>query len=87
MRDRTREAARGERGRLNIANISALSQRILPTLLSKFRAKFPEIEVRLFEMQREQQLVALEEGRVRVALFPNISGFSGRRRRHEWFRR
>ncbi|HEY0793520.1 MAG TPA: LysR substrate-binding domain-containing protein [Chthoniobacterales bacterium] len=77
--ERVKQATRGERGRLHIADISALSQSVLPALMSTFRAKFPDVEVRLFEMQRKEQLAALEEGRIHAGIFPAMNEPRGRR--------
>lgn len=66
-----KQVARGEQGELNLANIAALSQSVLPSLMATFREKYPQIEVRVFEMQRWEQLRALEEGRIHAGIFPN----------------
>lgn len=71
-RGRAREAARGERGRLNIANIAALSAEVLPRLLTSFRAQFPQVQISLVEMKRNEPLAALREGRIHVGIFPDL---------------
>lgn len=63
-------AKRGERERLHVANIAALSAGFLPGCLRAFRAEFPRVEVCLFEMERAEQLAALREGRIHLGLFP-----------------
>ncbi len=70
--ERTREAARGKLGRLNVANISSLSATVLPPLLSAFRKKFPQVQISLLEMKRNQPLAALSEGRIHVGIFPDL---------------
>jgi DNA-binding transcriptional LysR family regulator len=70
--ERAREAAAGKRGRLKIANIAALSVRVLPGLLCAFREEFPEVEVSLVEMKRGEPLPALREGRIHLAIFPDL---------------
>lgn len=67
---RAAAAARGERDRLNVATIAALSAGFLPSCLRAFRAEFPRVEVCLFEMERTEQLAALREGRIHLGLFP-----------------
>src|SRR5271157_3372800 len=42
---RAQEAARGSRGRLNVANIAAFSAGVLPRCLRAFREEFPEVEI------------------------------------------
>ena len=67
---RAQAAERGELNRLNLATIAALSAKFLPGCLRAFRAEFPQVEVGLFEMERTEQLAALREGRIHLALFP-----------------
>jgi DNA-binding transcriptional LysR family regulator len=77
--EQVQQATRGGSGRLNIGGVSALSQSVLPPLMSTFRARFPQIEVRVFEMQRKEQLVALAEGRIHAGFFPALNEPRGRR--------
>ncbi len=67
---RAQRAAGQERNQLNIATIAALSAAFLPGCLRAFRAEFPEVEVRLFELERAEQLAALREGRIHAGIFP-----------------
>ena len=46
----TREAANGARGPLNVANMAALSTRVVPPLLQLFRVLHPEVEVFMVEL-------------------------------------
>ena len=67
-----REAVNGKRGRLNVANIAALSTRVVPPLLQAFRARNPQVKVFLLEMGRTEQLAALHEGRIHVGIYPDL---------------
>lgn len=71
-RGRAREAARGERGRLNIANIPSLAASVLPGLLTAFRAQYPQVQISLIEMKRNEPLAALREGRIHAGIFPDL---------------
>ena len=68
-----REAAHGTRGRLNVADIAALSTRVVPPLLQAFRTRHPQVEVFMVELQRTEQVAALREGRVHVAIYPDLN--------------
>jgi DNA-binding transcriptional LysR family regulator len=57
-------AARGEVGTLGIAFFGTAFAPILPTLVQAYRRKFPNVEVRLLELNPDQQLVAFDEGRL-----------------------
>jgi DNA-binding transcriptional LysR family regulator len=71
-RQRAQEAARGSRGRLNLANIAAFSAGVLPDCLRAFREEFPQVEVYLVEMDRAEQLAALREGRIHLGIAPDL---------------
>jgi DNA-binding transcriptional LysR family regulator len=68
----TREAANGARGRLNVANIAALSIRVVPPLLHLFRVLHPEVKVFMIELERTEQVAALREGRIHVGIYPDL---------------
>ena len=68
----TRETANGAPGRLNVANIAALSTRVVPPLLQAFRALHPEVEVFMVELERTEQVAALREGRIHVGIYPDL---------------
>ena len=70
--ERAQEAARGVRGRLNIANIASLSAKVLPRLLSEFRRQSPDVEVSVVEMTRGEQLAALRDGRIHLGIYPDL---------------
>jgi DNA-binding transcriptional LysR family regulator len=57
-------AARGEVGTLGIAFFGTAFAPILPSLVHAYRHKFPDVELRLFELNPDQQLVAFDEGRI-----------------------
>src|SRR6201997_4779392 len=57
-------AARGEVGSLAIGFFGTAAAPILPGLVKAFRKKFPDVELRLFEMNPDQQLAAFDEGRL-----------------------
>src|SRR6267142_2607255 len=59
-------AARGEVGTLGIGFFGAASAPILPGLVQTYRGKFPNVELHLFEMNPDQQLVAFDEARIDV---------------------
>jgi DNA-binding transcriptional LysR family regulator len=54
-------AARGEVGTLRIGFFGAASAPFLPALIQAHRRKFPDVELRLFEMNPDQQLAAFDE--------------------------
>jgi len=57
-------AARGEVGILGVAFFGTAFAPILPTLVQAYRRKFPHVELGLFELNPDQQLVAFDEGRI-----------------------
>ena len=57
-------AARGEVGILGIGFFGTASGPILPSLVDTYRLKFPDVELRLFELDPDQQLAAFDEGRI-----------------------
>jgi DNA-binding transcriptional LysR family regulator len=59
-----RRAARGEVGALGIGFFGTASAPILPLLVQTFRRKFPDVELRLYELNPDQQLVAFQDGRI-----------------------
>src|SRR3989441_2656844 len=61
-------AARGEIGTLGIGFFGTACAPILPALVQAFRRKFPDVELRLFEMNPDQQLAAFDEGRIDLGL-------------------
>src|SRR5438046_1479317 len=59
-------AARGEVGILGIGFFGTASSPILPALVQAYRRKFPDVELRLFEMNPDQQIAAFDEGRIHL---------------------
>lgn len=57
-------AARGEVGALGIGFFGTASAPILPMLVQTFRRKFPDVELRLYELNPDQQLAAFDEGQI-----------------------
>lgn len=57
-------AARGEVGSLGIGFFGTASAPILPMLVQTFRRKFPDVELRLYELNPDQQLAAFDDGRI-----------------------
>lgn len=60
----TQRAARGEVGTLSIGFFGTAAAPILPPLVQAYRRKFPDVELRLFELNPDQQLAAFDEGRI-----------------------
>jgi DNA-binding transcriptional LysR family regulator len=57
-------AARGEMGALGIGFFGTASAPILPMLVQAFRSKFPDVELRLYDLNPDQQLAAFDEGQI-----------------------
>src|SRR5207247_2041128 len=57
-------AARSEVGILGIGFFGTASGPILPSLVDTYRLKFPDVELRLFDLDPDQQLAAFDEGRI-----------------------
>jgi len=57
-------AARGEVGTLGIGFFGTASAPFLPTLVKTYRRTFPDVELRLLELDPDQQLAAFDEGRI-----------------------
>jgi len=54
-----RRIAQGEAGQLSIGFVASLGHGLLPSILRAYREKFPDIELRLAEMDTTQQIEAL----------------------------
>ena len=52
--------SRGEAGQLSIGFVASLGHGLLPRVLRAYRKKFPDVELRLTEMDTTQQIEALE---------------------------
>jgi DNA-binding transcriptional LysR family regulator len=57
-------AARGEVGTLGIGFFGTASAPFLPLLVQTFRRKFPDVELRLYELNPDQQLAAFDKGQI-----------------------
>jgi DNA-binding transcriptional LysR family regulator len=63
-----RRAASGEVGRLAIGFVSTVDYSILPSLVGRFRAKHPGVDLRLLEMTGDRQQEALRTGELDLGL-------------------
>lgn len=66
--DVTRRAARGEVGTLQVGYAPGVEIDILPKALRAFAQKYPQVEVRLFPLATRDQVDALKQRRLDVAL-------------------
>src|ERR1700723_4660264 len=57
-------AARGEVGSLGIGFFGTAAAPIMAALVQTFRRKFPDVELRLYELNPDQQLAAFDDGRI-----------------------
>lgn len=64
----TVRASRGELGRLGIGFGFSATYTVLPDLVSRFRKRFPEVQVDLHEMTIDQQIEALSRGEIQVGV-------------------
>jgi DNA-binding transcriptional LysR family regulator len=71
-RQKVKEVSQGSRGRLRIASVAALSSGVLPKFLHDFRSSFPNVHIRMFEMEPAEQLAALAEERIHASLLPGL---------------
>lgn len=62
----TRQSSKGHQGRITIGFVSAALYQVLPKALRSFRNRLPEASIELQEMTTNQQLDALERGRIDV---------------------
>jgi DNA-binding transcriptional LysR family regulator len=62
------EVAKGERGRLVIGNIGALTRTFLPDALAAFRELFPLVEVTVTHMNSHAQTEALLDGSIMLGI-------------------
>ena len=56
--------ARGEAGILSIGFFGTATAPILPPLIHAYRRQFPGVDLRLYEMNPDQQLAAFDQGRI-----------------------
>lgn len=58
--------SRGEAGQLSIGFVASLGHGVFPSVLRAYRKSFPEVELRLLEMDTSQQIEALVERRLHL---------------------
>jgi DNA-binding transcriptional LysR family regulator len=66
-------AARGEVGSLGIGFFGTATAPILPPLVQSYHAKFPDIELHLYELNPDQQLAAFDDGRIHLGFSRPLS--------------
>jgi LysR family transcriptional regulator, benzoate and cis,cis-muconate-responsive activator of ben and cat genes len=62
----TKRIGSGHSGWLGIGFVSSVMNVLLPNVLQRFRAAFPDVEMQLFEMIRDEQAAALLDRRIHV---------------------
>lgn len=62
----TQLASQGKFGQLSIAFVDSASGSLMVNALKKFRERFPDVKLTLFEMTSVQQLKAIHDGKVHV---------------------
>ena len=60
----TQRIAHGKAGRLSIGFVSSLGHGLMPRILRAYRRQFPDVELRLMEMDTTQQIQALNAHRL-----------------------
>lgn len=68
MRQAVHKSVAGERGRLRVGFVASATLELLPRLLIAYRAKYPEIELKLEESRTADLLKEVEQGRLDVAI-------------------
>ena len=66
--EQTRRVARGEQGRLTVGFSGSVMFTVLPAAIQKYRRAHPRVEVQLREMWTSEQLPALADGSIDVAI-------------------
>ncbi|MGW1344980.1 LysR family transcriptional regulator [Kribbella sp. NPDC002412] len=64
----TRQAGRGESGRLALGFVGSATNQLLPRALRDFRQRYPEVSLRLRELTTMQQVHALRDGSLDIGL-------------------
>jgi DNA-binding transcriptional LysR family regulator len=67
---------RAEVGELSVAVAAGIQGRLLGHAVRRFRAGYPNVDLRLSEMDAAQQLAELSAGRVDVAVIRHVGAFS-----------
>ncbi len=68
MRNAVRSALIGERGRLRVGFVASATLELLPRLLIAYRARYPQIELKLDESRTADLLEDVEQGRIDLAI-------------------
>lgn len=63
-----RQSEAGERGRLRVGFVASATLELLPRLLITYRAKYPQIELKLEESRTAELLADVEQHRIDVAI-------------------
>ena len=64
--DMTRRVGHGEVGRLTVGFLPSVGHGVLPSVLREFRASFPGVDLQLRELNPDQQVRELHDGRIDV---------------------
>lgn len=64
----TQRAARGEIGRLVIGYAGSAAHAVLPSVMTRFRSRSPEVQIELREMTTSQQILALLSRQIDIGL-------------------
>lgn len=68
MRKAVRQSAIGERGRLQVGFVASATLALLPRILIAFRARYPDVDLKLEEARSAELLEDVEQGRIDVAI-------------------
>jgi DNA-binding transcriptional LysR family regulator len=68
MRNAVRSALIGERGRLRVGFVASATLELLPRLLIAYRARYPQIELKLEESRTADLLEDVGQGRIDLAI-------------------
>jgi DNA-binding transcriptional LysR family regulator len=66
--DHAHEVTTGERGRLSVGTMTALTYAFLPDALARFREQFPLVEVTVLQMTNRAQIEALLNGSIMLGI-------------------
>jgi DNA-binding transcriptional LysR family regulator len=77
-RELAQRAARGEVGRLKIGCFSSAVAEFLPSLIRRYRAERPDVQIELKELSPGEQLEALLSGEIHVAFTRRVASMQAR---------
>lgn len=86
-RDEARRIQRGEAGTLTIGFVGALEYEFLPSLLRGFRARRPEVHLKLYDLVPSEQLEALGAERIDLGFVGLLPADCGSQTGHQVVRR